>query len=187
MHMSDVDPQPPCEPDVSGVLASNRGWLRSVIVARLGDAGGAEDVLQDVSVAAIEQKSPLRDKSAVTAWLYQLAIRQVMQFRRKLGRQRKRLVAAAAIEETKHNEPIDPLVWLLSTERRDLIREGLSRLSGGDREVLVLKYIEGWSYRQIAERTQKTEGAVESQLHRARGRLREHLIRLKVVEERGES
>ncbi len=168
------------------MLATHRGWLRSVIAARLGEAGAADDVLQEVSLAAIEQKSPLRNKTAVTAWLYQLAVRQVMQFRRKAGRHRKRLVEAAAVEETKQQYVGDPLSWLLSTERRELIREGLGRLSGEDRELLVLKYIEGWSYRQIAERTQKTERAVESKLHRARGRLREQLTRLNVVEETGE-
>lgn len=143
--------------------------------------------MQEVSVAAIEQKSPLRDKSAITAWLYQLAVRQALQFRRQLGRQRKRVAEAAAIEETKQHQTTEPLAWLLSTERREFIREGLGLLSGEDREILILKYIEGWSYRQIAERTNRTDRAIESQMHRARRRLREHLTRLNVIEERGTS
>ncbi|MFK7820285.1 MAG: RNA polymerase sigma factor [Planctomycetaceae bacterium] len=179
--MSDIDSQSACEPDLPGLLANHRKWLRSVIVARLGSAAGAEDVLQEVHVAAIEQKSPLRDQSAVTAWLYQIALRQVMLFRRRLGRQRKREAGAAAIEETKHRESVDPLAWILRTERQTLVREALGLLGGKDRELLVLKYVEGWSYRQIAEHTRRSESAVESQLHRARTRLRAQLVRLDVV------
>ncbi len=186
MHMSDAEPKPACEPDVPGLLASHRGWLRSVIVARLGEPSAADDVLQDVSLAAIEQKSPLRKRSSVTAWLYQLAVRQVQQFRRKAGRHRKRLAGAAEVQQTKQNEFDDPLSWMLSTERRKLIREALAKLPGEYRELLVLKYVEGWSYRRIAERTGRTQSSVESQLHRARVRLREQLARLDVIEDRGE-
>lgn len=185
--MSDVQPQPACETDLPGALDTHRGWLRSVIVARLGEAGAAEDVLQEVNLAAIEGKSPLRDQRSVASWLYQLAVRKVLQFRRAAGRQRKRIGDAAAVEETRERESGDPLAWMLNSERRQLIREGLSRLSGEDREMLMLKYVEGWSYRQIAERTGRTESAVESKLHRARVGLREHLVRLDVIEKRGES
>ncbi len=185
--MSDVDPQPACEPDLSGALDTHRGWLRSVIAARLGEVSAAEDVLQEVSLAAIEGKSPIRDQRSVASWLYQLAVRKVLQFRRSAGRQRKRLGEAAAVEGTRDRESGDPLAWMLNSERQRLIREGLSRLTGEDREMLMLKYVEGWSYRDIAERTGRTESSVESKLHRARVALRQHLVRLDVIEKRGES
>lgn len=181
--MSDSEPKPACEPDVPGLLATHGGWLRSVIVARLGDPGGADDVLQEVHVAAIEQKAPLRQRSAAVSWLYQLAVRQSMLFRRGMGRHRRRMNEAAAREETKHIEDTDPLEWLLSAERRELIRAALQQLDGEQRELLILKYVEGWSYRQIAERTGRTERAVESHLHRTRLRLRELLTRLNVIEQ----
>lgn len=180
--MSDTEPKPACEPDVAGMLASHHGWLRSVIIARLGEASAADDVLQEVNVAAIEQKSPVRNEGSIAAWLYQLAVWQVLQFRRRSGRQRKRLNDAASVERTKQVKTGDPLVWLLSTERRELVREALTALSGEDRELLILKYIEGWTYQQIAERTGRTISSVESQLHRARARLREELYRRDVVE-----
>ena len=51
-----------------------------------------------------------------------------------------------------------------------------------DRELLVLKYVEGWSYRRIAEHRGSTERAIESRVHRARGRLRAVLTQLRVVD-----
>lgn len=185
--MQDANNETEQTTDVTGALARHRGWLRSVIAARLGDPSGVDDVLQDVNVAAIEQKSPLRDHRAVTVWLYQLTIRQIRQFRRRLGRQRNRTRDAARSGSGTEHEAGDPLAWLLTNERRVLIREALSRLSGKDREVLILKYVEGWSCRRIAEQTNRTERAVESRLHRARVRMRDLLARLDVVEKRENS
>ncbi|MEP3481728.1 MAG: RNA polymerase sigma factor [Fuerstiella sp.] len=178
--MTEPDHQPARQQAVVRALASHEGWLKSVIVARLGSATEAEDVLQEVHVAAIQEKSPLVKTSSVSAWLYQLAIRQVLQFRRRAGRHKKRIAQAIEVDSTKPNLAEDPLSWLLSTERQMLVREGLQLLADDDREFLMLKYVEGWSYRKIAERTGRTERAVESQVHRARNRLRKHLVKLDV-------
>ncbi|MCA9270883.1 MAG: sigma-70 region 4 domain-containing protein, partial [Planctomycetales bacterium] len=43
------------------------------------------------------------------------------------------------------------------------------------------KYVEDWSYRQIAERLGVSASAVEARLHRARGRLREQLATMDVA------
>lgn len=179
--MADSDHEALRQHAVANALASHEGWLKSVIAARLGSVAEADDVLQEVHVAAIEQKSPLKDSSSVTSWLYQLAIRQVLQFRRKAGRHRKRIAQAIEVETTKPKQIEDPLSWLLSSERRELIRTGLQQLNEEDRELLMLKYVEGWSYRKIADRTERTERAVESKVHRARDRLRTHLVHLDVA------
>lgn len=178
--MTDSDHEIPHQQAVAQALASHEGWLKSVIAARLGSASEADDVLQEVHVAAIEQKSPLKNSAAITSWLYQIAVRQVLQFRRTAGRHRKRLAEAADIQATQLDSVEDPLSWMLSSERRNLTRRGLQQLDEEDRELLMLKYVEGWSYRKIAERTDRTERAVESQVQRARDRLRTYLVRLNV-------
>ena len=75
------------------------------------------------------------------------------------------------------SEP-DPLGWLLADERQRLVREALGRLGARDSEILLLKYTEGWSYVEIAGRLGISEAAVETRLHRARGRLRRELSAL---------
>ena len=49
------------------------------------------------------------------------------------------------------------------------------RLAPRDREILLLKYTESWSYQQLSDRLGISETAVEARLHRARGRLRREL------------
>jgi RNA polymerase sigma-70 factor (ECF subfamily) len=76
----------------------------------------------------------------------------------------------------------DPLEWLLSDERMQLVRKALTGLPRRDRELLLLKYTEDWSYRQLADHLGVSCGAVESRLHRARKRLRHELARLHAIE-----
>ena len=75
----------------------------------------------------------------------------------------------------------DPLGWLLADERRRLVRVGLARLRKRDAEILMLKYTEDWSYRQIADHLGVSHSAVEARLHRARARMRTALAALNVT------
>ena len=76
------------------------------------------------------------------------------------------------------NREADPLGWLLADERRQLIRTAVDRLPKRDAEMLLLKYTEDWSYRQLAEHLGISVSAVQARLHRARGRMREELSQL---------
>lgn len=170
--------------DWSAELERHRSWLRAVIAARSQEAQAVDEVMQEVSIAVFKQKSPLRDASKVAPWLYQIAVRQSLMYRRKHGRRRnmqKRY--AEQLEATPPtNKSPDPLSWLLATERRELIRKGIERLAPKEAEMLMLKYTQDWSYKQIANHLGLTESAVESRLHRARKNLRKELVALEVIE-----
>lgn len=165
--------------DWAAALAEHERWLRTVVRARLGEPQAVEEVIQDVSVAALEQRSPLADPSKVGAWLYRLAIRKSLLYRRSRGRQRK--LAGRYAERLSHGSlgqlENDPLGWLLSAERHQLVRNALDRLAPRDAEILLLKYTENWTYRDLAEHLGTTTSAIEARLHRVRRRLREELSR----------
>lgn len=142
--------------------------------------------MQEVALAAVRQAAPLADASKVAPWLYRLAVRQVLLYRRKMGRRRKLLDryverTPPAVDDTGES---DPLNWLLSDERRRLVRKALERLAERDVEVLLLKYAEDWSYDDIAKHLGVSHSAVEARLHRARQRLRDRLAASQVIEVR---
>ncbi len=117
--------------DWDSELQRNERWLRTVIFARLGEAGAVEDVFQDVALAAVKQAAPIADESKIGAWLYRLAVRHVLLYRRKMGRKRRLLERYTNRFENDHVErqsSADPLNWLLSEERRKLVRLAVSRL-----------------------------------------------------------
>jgi len=174
------------EVDWQAVLAQHDRWLRTIVYSRLGDREAVDEVMQEVALAVVRQSSPLSDASKIAPWLYRLAVRHVLLFRRKSGRQRKLLDRyAKRIESAVDRETSsDPLEWLLSSERRELVRVAVERLAPLDAEVLLLKYTEHWSYDEIARHLGVSHAAVESRLHRARNRLREGLSALEIAEVR---
>jgi RNA polymerase sigma-70 factor (ECF subfamily) len=173
----------PGEIDWQAELARHDRWLRTVVLARLGDADEADEVMQEVALAAVRQAAPLADPAKAAPWLYRLAIRQTLLFRRKAGRRRKLQDRVAERERPAEQDGRpDPLGWLLARERRQMIRTALARLARRDAEILLLKYTENWSYHEIARHLGASHSAVEARLHRARKRLRDELAALDVIE-----
>lgn len=62
---------------------------------------------------------------------------------------------------------------LMSSERRELLLRALDGLSEENRELIVLRYFDRLSAREIGEITGSSEGAVRTKLHRILGALRE--------------
>jgi len=173
--------------DWQALLAEHDRWLRTVVRARLGEPQAVEEVMQEVALAACQQKAPLADPAKAAPWLYRLAVRQALLYRRKQGRRRKLAdgYAKRASANDRQQCQADPLGWLLADERRRLVRLALARLPKRDAEILLLKYTEDWSYMELADHLGISHSAVESRLHRARKRLRSELAALEVVEPSG--
>ena len=171
--------------DWDATFAEHFGWLRSVVAARIGEPQAVDDVMQEVAKAAVVsgQRAPLADQSKVAPWLYRIAVRQALLYRRSCGR-RRRLVRNFAERTDPHesdNRVPDPLSWMLAQERSAQFRDAMDEMPDRDREVLMLKYEHGWSYREIADHLDISMSAVETRLHRARKRLRDKLAHKQVV------
>ena len=170
--------------DWEAALALHDRWLRTAVLARLGERQAADEVMQEVALAAVAQRAPLNDPTKVGAWLYRLALRHVLLYRRFQGRNR-RLLGRFAWSRDDHSSATvstDPLDWLLLDERRQFVREALERLNRRDAEILLLKYTEDWNYRELAEHLGIGEAAVEARLHRARKRLRDAMTGSPAIE-----
>jgi RNA polymerase sigma-70 factor, ECF subfamily len=165
--------------DWGATLAAHERWLRRVVAARVGEPQAVDEVMQNVAVAAVAQRSPLVNSARAAVWLYRLAVRHVLIYRRKMGRQRllvDRYATRRAVSEVDASPT--PLAWLVNDEREQLVRAGLRRLPPRDAELLILKYAEGLGARELAERLGATVATIEARLHRARNRLRAELADL---------
>ena len=159
--------------DWAQALESNRGWLATVVHARLADHQAAEDVLQEVALAAIRQSSKPTDPSKVAPWLYRIALRKVINHHRSSGRRRKLVDGAIASgQAAEKNSEYTPGEWLMQVEAKQNFTEALNRLEPQDRQILMLKYTEGWGYQELAEHLGITIKTVEYRLVKARRALR---------------
>jgi RNA polymerase sigma-70 factor (ECF subfamily) len=85
---------------------------------------------------------------------------------------------AISLEDELHDvegEGPDPQALLLHRENKQLLRQALEELPAEFREALVLRELEGLSYKEIAEIAGIPSGTVMSRLARARGRLKQSL------------
>jgi RNA polymerase sigma factor (sigma-70 family) len=162
--------------DWAKALESHRRWLETVVSARLADRQAAEDVLQEVALAAITQTSRPVDPAKVAPWLYRIALRKVINHHRSTGR-RKRLLSNAvdAGRGSEHSNAPEPGEWLMMKEDDSEVQQALSQLSTQDRQILLLKYTEGWGYQDLAEHLGITVKTVEYMLLKARRALRAKL------------
>jgi RNA polymerase sigma-70 factor (ECF subfamily) len=183
----------PLPADPREALAMHGPWLRAVAIARLRGLEGADDVMQDVAMAAIRNWETLRTAANAKPWLYRLTVRAALMHRRTLGRARKRIKEAMDTYTARHGlteapprrpetgagdvvKDGDPLGSLLSSERHTQLRVAIAKLPVKDVEMLLLKHVDDCSYQEIARRLGVTAGVVQMRLFRARQKLREILL-----------
>jgi len=92
-----------------------------VAIARLRGLEGADDVMQDVALAAVRNWDTLRTTANAKPWLYRLTVRAALMHRRTLGRARKRI-----------KEAIDTYTAAMACPKRDGRREPVARRPGAD-------------------------------------------------------
>ena len=151
------------------LVEGHAAWLRARITSKLGSRETAEDLLQEVFLAAWERLATLRDPRRFSAWLRAIADNQVGMWRRRRLTQLDLLArfgheTVPAAPPAPREEPI-----------RGLLREALGRLGDAHREVIVHHYLKGYSYRQTALLLDLETGTVRSRLQKARSRLHKEI------------
>ena len=138
--------------------------VRAVAVDVLGgDSHAAEDVAQDCFVIAYEKLGTLRRPSAFGCWLLRIARREAI----SRGR---RLVKMASLEESKIAAAQDR-DGRLGEDLQEVLA-AVMKLPRHERQVVMLRYFNGQSIREISEMTGKALGTVSKRLSRAHERLR---------------
>ena len=158
-------------------LSEHQRWMRTVVGSRIRDASAADDVMQEIAVAVLQQNARPTDPQKVSAWLYRVALRQTVNYRRRQGRRQRALENYTERCVPNGAPEPNPRDWVLGQELRQSVAAALQRLTAHDREILLLKYTEDWSYQQLAEHLGVSVKTVEYRLLRARRALRGHLRR----------
>ena len=129
----------------------------------------AEDVVQDAYVRALRFFSSLRGEDA-RAWLFTI-VRNTWygRFPRRAGSPVMTVADEAADDQA--DASLDPEAQLIQQQTVEQVRRALETLPTDFREVLVLRELEGLSYKEIAAVVGVPLGTVMSRLARARERL----------------
>src|ERR671916_771863 len=138
----------------------------------------AEDVTQEVFVSALRRMRATERPIAFKPWIYEIAKNACIdQFRRAKRAEEVSYNADDGLAPNDYTrlvstEPV-PEKALDSKQQLDHLCGAFGGLSDAHHEILVLRELEGLSYREIGERMGMSRPAVESTLFRARRRLSE--------------
>jgi RNA polymerase sigma-70 factor (ECF subfamily) len=144
-----------------------------------GRTDETEDVMQDALVSTYRHAADIRDPEAFKAWLYRTVRNACLLNRRKRVAEPSHLLSLddqghfddARVAEPRAEAP-SPEDTLDEASRREQLRRALLRLPGTQREVIVLRDLEGLSTREVALVVGISEDNVKQRLHRARLALR---------------
>lgn len=136
-----------------------------------GDHGLAEEVLQDTLVAVWKGAASFEGRSTVQTWLIGIARRQAHNNRR---RRAVPLADASELDVLAAGEP-EPEDAALASAERDELAAAIGCLATVHREALVLAFVNGLSYLEMAAVLGIAEGTVKSRLSNAKRALRDLL------------
>lgn len=150
----------------------------AIALKRLRNYSEAQELSQDVFIQAMQKIAQLREPAAFPGWLRSITVRMA------INRAVRRPHDFATEPETLAAHCIDsrtPLSDLLEDERRDNVREGISRLGAMDRDTLEAFYVEGHSLREMSDSFDAPIGTIKRRLHVARRRLAKEMEEMEAV------
>jgi RNA polymerase sigma-70 factor (ECF subfamily) len=146
----------------------------------LGEALWAEDVLQIVFMKVYRGLPGFRHEASLATWIYRIALNECQNQLSRRGARHVPLDAILGSEEEFDSGEL-PDAEQIDRERRQILRDAVMDLSPKLRAVVVLKYIEGLAYDEIARVLECAPGTVASRLNRALAELETRLHPLRRI------
>lgn len=142
----------------------------------------AEDLTQEVFISAYKSLDKFKGEASFSTWLFRIAVNKSINHLRgkHIGIFRRIFTDpyTSDIKNEYHNvksSELTPEERLIENEKSGKIRKALSQLPENQRSAIVLSKYNDLSQKEIADILNKTEGAVEALIQRAKGNLRKYL------------
>ncbi len=140
-------------------IEAHSGMLYRVAYTILRNDDACKDALQDAALKAWEKRDMLREEKYFRTWIVRILINTCYDTRRK----QRRIVSIEEVPEPVYSPP-DPSLTLVLTSLPDKLRLPM-----------MLYYMEGMTYEEIAETLHIPLSTLRSRLHRAKKELRKEL------------
>lgn len=164
---------------VARLVAEHGGQLYGLARRFCGSDTEAEDLVQEVYLAALKGWDTFRHESSERSWLYTIAAHACQRMHRKkageparIGSLEELLPFGEASIASLPGELPDELARHAERDAKDRVEREIARLPEEFRMPLVLKEIVGLGVAEVARILGLEEGTVRSRLHRARLKLR---------------
>ena len=166
------------------LVLSTQGVAYNTAYRVLQDEAAAADVVQEAFIKAYRALGSYRGGS-FKSWFLRILMNTCYDLLRVQKRQATSSLDALVVESEELNQLADgmeqPEAYAERMELRHWIERGIATLPVDQRAALVLSDVEGYSYQEIVEITGVSLGTVKSRINRGRLRLRDYLLRHRVL------
>ena len=152
--------------------------IAAYVFGMVKDHGRAEDITQEVFVSALRRMRQTERPIAFKPWIYEIAKNACIDaYRRQRRAEEVSFDADDRLSAADHGRLVatapEPDAAVDAKQELDLLCGAFGGLSDSHHQILVMRELEGRSYKDIGERMGMSRPAVESTLFRARKRLGE--------------
>jgi len=170
--------QTACDPEAfDGLYVLYADRVFRYLLARLGDVELTEEITSQIFLHLIEKIDRYRiapkDNAAIfSAWLYRLSHNKMIDVIRKMRRY-PHVGIEQAESVTESHSVLDAVEERLDF---DQVLSNLQMLNEQQRDVVLLRFIDGYSIAETAQILNKSEGAIKALQHRSLANLRRFLL-----------
>jgi RNA polymerase sigma-70 factor (ECF subfamily) len=138
----------------------------------------SEDLTQEVFMQCFRKIGSFRGGSAFSTWLHRLTVNQVlMHFRRRSVKNETTSESGDMPEQTAHGTSNPNRMPVID---RIALKKAIGELPQGYRNVFVLHDVHGFEHEEVGRILSTSVGTSKSQLHKARLKLRQMLVKTKL-------
>ena len=163
------------------LIREHKKYAYNICLKILKNKEDAEDISQEALIKVYENIKSFNMNSSFKTWIYKIVFNTCIDYKRK-----KRLKTSSLDEPIhygydeipKQIEDNDKNPEKILTEKLDrkLVRDSINMLDDDFKSVIILRDIQGFKYKEIAEILDCNQGTVKSRISRGREKLKEIII-----------
>lgn len=153
------------------LVETHRGNVYGVALRVVSDPELAADVVQETFIRAWRGLARFRGDSSIGTWLHRIAVNTALTARARAARTTSQSLDTLDEVIARPTPDGDPELRGDVLDLRGRLEGALASLPSGQRDVVILKDVEGWSHAEIAGHLGISESAAKVRLHRAHRRL----------------
>ncbi len=149
----------------------------------MGEENLAEDMVQESFIKVYNSIEQYAGDAEISTWVYRIAANTCLgELRKRQTKKQSPNIGSMARTQEEEEHWKDSLHdgsyvddKILKNENTKALYQAIQKLSDDQQKAFVMYYLDEKSIKEVAEVMQKSEGAIEALLHRARGKMKELL------------
>ncbi len=135
-------------------------------ISMLSDEGLARDATQDIFIKIMLNLSKFTEQSSFSTWIYSITYNYCIDMIRK--KKKLPMIFTEDVSKVSYEKEVEIADSVLLEMKQERLEKVMDQLPPGDRAILMMKYADDLSIKEIGDVLNKTESAIKMQIMRAK-------------------